>query len=100
MPDLSDDLLCGPCGYNLRGVASDRCPECGAPFDRDHLVGNLIPWEQRRHIGLLRGFFATAWLATANPRALVAKADHPINGAAALVFACIVVLIAAGAMIA
>jgi hypothetical protein len=27
---VSDDVLCGKCGYNLRGlVPEERCPECG-----------------------------------------------------------------------
>ena len=25
---------CGACGYDLRGLPSPRCPECGTPFDR------------------------------------------------------------------
>lgn len=28
------DVLCEGCGYNLRGLAADVCPECGRPFDR------------------------------------------------------------------
>ena len=39
MPDTvpTDPLAsahCWSCGYPLRGVPSDRCPECGRPFDR------------------------------------------------------------------
>ncbi len=26
--------ICGPCGYDLRGLSESRCPECGAPFDK------------------------------------------------------------------
>ena len=25
--------ICGPCGYDLRGLTEPRCPECGTPFD-------------------------------------------------------------------
>ena len=28
------ELLCPTCDYRLRGLLSDRCPECGTPFDR------------------------------------------------------------------
>jgi hypothetical protein len=33
---LSDrgHLLCGKCGYDLKGQTTPRCPECGTPFDR------------------------------------------------------------------
>jgi hypothetical protein len=26
--------ICGRCGYDLRGLSSDRCPECGVRFER------------------------------------------------------------------
>lgn len=29
------DVPCAGCGYNLRGLAADVCPECGRPFDRE-----------------------------------------------------------------
>src|SRR5260370_481037 len=38
------DLLCGGCAQNLRGVASDRCPECGRRFDRARLLHPAVPW--------------------------------------------------------
>lgn len=25
--------ICGPCGYDLRGLTEPRCPECGQPFE-------------------------------------------------------------------
>lgn len=31
---LQQSGCCLQCGYNLRGLASDRCPECGRPFRR------------------------------------------------------------------
>jgi len=30
---LTDDAFCVGCGYSLRQLASNRCPECGRPFD-------------------------------------------------------------------
>ncbi len=32
--DWSADAQCLQCGYALRGLISNRCPECGKPFDR------------------------------------------------------------------
>jgi len=27
---IAQDVFCQSCGYNLRGLTGDRCPECGA----------------------------------------------------------------------
>ena len=53
------DLLCGHCHQNLRGVASDRCPECGHRFDRAHILQSVIPWEQRKQIGRFKAYWRT-----------------------------------------
>lgn len=29
-------IYCKHCGYSLRGIESNACPECGKPFDRDN----------------------------------------------------------------
>ena len=38
-------LPCPKCGYNLTGLRETRCPECGATYTVDELVGALV--EQR-----------------------------------------------------
>lgn len=38
-------LPCPKCGYNLTGLRETRCPECGATYTLDELVGALV--EQR-----------------------------------------------------
>src|SRR5258705_13028849 len=73
------ELLCGSCGYNLRGVPSDRCPECGQQFDPSHLIADLIPWEQRKHIGRVRAFWRTAWMASFRPKQQAQKLDWPMR---------------------
>lgn len=45
-------MLCPGCGYNLTGVESGECPECGRPYDRrgvtrewrDEYATALPPW--------------------------------------------------------
>lgn len=32
-PKLPDTACCTQCGYLLRGLPENRCPECGRPFD-------------------------------------------------------------------
>jgi hypothetical protein len=35
MPSLPDTAVCLHCGYSLRGLPEDVCPECGMAFDPD-----------------------------------------------------------------
>jgi hypothetical protein len=55
--DASIDRFCVGCGYNLRGLISDRCPECGLKLDE--AAAAPIPWEGRRHLGAFRAFWRT-----------------------------------------
>ena len=34
------DLCCPDCGYNMAGLSSTKCPECGAQFTIDQLRQN------------------------------------------------------------
>ena len=48
LPDwqtLADEIHCPMCGYNLRGLAQPRCPECGHEF----LWRDLLDPTRRRH---------------------------------------------------
>lgn len=89
---LDADLFCGGCGQNLRGVAADRCPECGRRFDRARLISSEVPWEVRRHVGRVRAFFGTVWLVTRRPGRLVAG-DATLTLRAARRFRAVVVLV-------
>lgn len=31
-PDIDTGLSCPRCGYNMTGLTTSRCPECGCPF--------------------------------------------------------------------
>lgn len=37
-PDSDYPVRCGHCGYLLRGLSADTCPECGTSFDRGRLL--------------------------------------------------------------
>lgn len=37
LPESDFPLNCEKCGYLLRGLPKDRCPECGSDFDRHRL---------------------------------------------------------------
>jgi hypothetical protein len=63
MPDVilntSVERLCAKCGYDLRGIQSARCPECGEAFDPKPFTSANIPWIRRRAIGTLRAYWET-----------------------------------------
>ena len=99
-PSEPAELLCGACNYNLRGIpdSSDRCPECGVQFDRSHLIGNLVAWEQARFIGRFKAFFKTMWIATVRIGALAEKASRPVSYRHARRFRWIVMFLAAAGL--
>jgi hypothetical protein len=76
---IDDDAFCAHCGYNLRGVESDRCPECGHGFDRATLKVSRIPWEHRREIGRFRAYWRTVWLITSMHRLLAEELSRPLS---------------------
>jgi hypothetical protein len=86
-------LVCGGCGHNLFG-ASGRCPECGQAFDPNRLIGELIPWEQRKHAGYVRTYLRTAYLATFRPREIARKVESPVSYRSARLFRRITSLVA------
>lgn len=76
---LAGDFLCPGCGYNLRGLTRDRCPECGRPFERARLSESALPWLRRRWRGRFRAYWATVWLLTVHPGRLAAEFAHPVS---------------------
>lgn len=73
------DLFCPHCSYNLRGIESERCPECGRPFDRAALRVSRIPWVHRRQIGRVRAFVQTVWLASFQPGKLAEEINWSVS---------------------
>lgn len=52
LPSSDEEIYCPICNYNLTGILTGRCPECGSLFDREALIANqqahritLIPWD-------------------------------------------------------
>ncbi len=58
---IDRDIFCQTCGYNLRGLTSNRCPECGSSFE--HIRGGdpEIPWMYRRRLGWFRAYWKTVF---------------------------------------
>jgi hypothetical protein len=59
---------CGNCGYDLRGIAEPRCPECGVTFDPDESPLANVPWFHRQTIGRGTALWRTMWLVMLRPR--------------------------------
>ncbi len=58
------DVFCPKCIYNLRGIESDRCPECGYSLAFLKIAESQIPWVHREQIGRFRAYWQTVWWAT------------------------------------
>jgi hypothetical protein len=90
------DILCPCCGYDLRAIDSERCPECGWDIDRTGLAASQIPWTFRGHgtLGRWRAYWRTMWLATWRIKRLSAELHRPIAARDAKRFATVTALIA------
>ena len=61
-PDsIAQDIFCQDCGYNLRGLTGDRCPECGRSLEGLRSTVSKIPWVHRKEIGRFRAYWKTVW---------------------------------------
>lgn len=84
--DSPAELYCPDCGYNLHGIDSPRCPECGLEIDRSTLGQSILPWVNRERIGRIRAFWRTAEMATLRPQQLAREMVRPAQLAEALRF--------------
>jgi len=87
---------CPCCGYNLFGIQSTNCPECGLAFDRTQFGISQIPWTHRKSIGFFAAFFRTVRFALLHPRRLAEEMNRPVSLAEAQKFRYICVAIGAG----
>jgi hypothetical protein len=61
------DLTCESCGYNLRGLSAEFCPECGEHFDKNAPALPEVPWLHRRRLGVVWAYVATVWRVVTRP---------------------------------
>ena len=72
-----EDIYCPHCGYNLRGLTSGRCPECGNVCDLATMSRSLIPWLHRAEVRRVRAWWQTCWMALRRPGQFAASINAP-----------------------
>ena len=92
--DETAEPVCPACGYDLRSIQSERCPECGLPVDLSILPVSRLPWAHRRTIGRFRAFWATTLLVFFNTDRLADEIARPVSLADARRFALTTSLVA------
>lgn len=98
MPEVQSppgaNLYCLSCGYNARGVDSDRCPECGQDFSALAPATSRLPWLHRRHTGRYRAYCRSVLMLLFRPKLFCEQIDNPITLADARRFWLVTVLLA------
>jgi hypothetical protein len=93
------DPFCPECGYNLRGLTSERCPECGLSLEFLKRGESLIPWGQRRQIGRVRAYRKTAGAAAVRTKRFCRAMYRPVDYRDAVRFRWVTLVIASVAML-
>ena len=75
----ADAVYCPHCGYDLRGLVGEACPECGEKIDRATLALPQIPWVHPREIGRVRAFWRTVWRVSFHSRRFCHEAARPVD---------------------
>src|ERR1700722_11740517 len=84
--DPTNGRFCPACGYNLRGINSDRCPECGHAVDPTSLAISIIPWMHRRSLGRTKAYLRTVIMSITHCRKLAQEVARPANFSDAILF--------------
>ncbi|MCG8408688.1 MAG: hypothetical protein MI923_26080 [Phycisphaerales bacterium] len=73
------DIFCEHCAYNLRGLVSRRCPECGADTRLLRESQSQIPWVYRHKTGRLRAYWKTVWLVGRHGERFCSDIARPVD---------------------
>ncbi|UCG17748.1 MAG: hypothetical protein JSV19_06900 [Phycisphaerales bacterium] len=79
LPAIPADIYCQECGYDLRGLTSARCPECGRSLASLRSPDPQIPWGRRRELGWFRAYWSTVWMAIYRRRQLWEEMVRPVS---------------------
>lgn len=91
--ESSAELFCRGCGYNLRGIKSRQCPECGVALEWSKLAESRIPWVYRRDLGRINAFALTVWQVVRRPGEVGSEAGREVSYSDAQKFRWVVVIL-------
>jgi len=79
LPAIASDLFCQTCGYNLRGLTGNRCPECGGSLDGVRSLLPQIPWVNRKETGWFRAYWRTVWFVMVRQASFCDEMARPVS---------------------
>lgn len=92
LPPLPAGLFCPQCDYDLRGLTSARCPECGLSLAGVREGRTLIPWRNRTRRNWYWAYWLTVGMVTLHLRRLGDEVIRPGSFADARAFRRLTVL--------
>jgi len=78
-PAIAEDLFCQNCGYNLRGLTGDACPECGGSLAGVRSQVSQIPWVHRKQLGWWRAYWKTVFFVMFRQRQFAEEMARPVS---------------------
>jgi len=78
LPEIQQDIFCQRCGYNLRGLTGNRCPECGGSLDGVRSLVPQIPWMYRKELGWWHAYWRTIWFVMFRQRQFAEEMARPV----------------------
>jgi len=79
LSEIRQDIFCQRCGYNLRGLTGNRCPECGGSLDGVRSLVPQIPWMYRKEIGWFRAYWRTVWFVMVRQARFCDEMARPVS---------------------
>ena len=98
-------LRCPGCDYCLVGLTEHRCPECGVPFDIEHLralasdrIQPVRPWDDPQSAGFWGPFSRTCWATWFTPTEFARNFPVRVSAQSAVLFS-LTCYVAVGAVV-
>lgn len=77
--EIPHDLFCQKCGYNLRALTGDHCPECGHSLGSIRSRVSQLPWIRRKELGWFRAYWRTVWMVMFRQGAFCEEMARPVS---------------------